>query len=407
MKEKVKIFIQDKYAGDLQVDEYGTLCFQYDQEYLSKGGMPISESMPLTAEEYYGGVAHAFFTGLLPEEEILYSIANAIGTSASNNFKLLIELGKECIGAIQVGEIFDVESKDYTKLSLTDFQEIIANQNNLLPFLYKNKNVRLSMAGAQSKVGLLYEDGNYFLPKNGAPSNVIVKPSNQRFDDLIYNEYATMKIAHGVGIETPRLKIISSISPCVYVIHRYDRITMKGGTIKRVHQEDFCQAIGIQTRNKYEIDGGPDFKTCIELIRNACTIPAFDLKKFTSLFLFNFIIGNRDAHGKNYSLIREKNKIQLAPAYDLVSTSYYDTLNSDMSMSINGKFDAGDVTLKDLKDMSISAQISAPLLIKEYHRMKDAILKQSKDVLKEKCFPEVFKQKFARHLESTINKLPV
>ena len=95
MENKVNIFFFDQLAGELSQDKYGTLLFQYNQEYIAKKGVPISHSMPLTSEIYYGNEAHAYFTGLLPEEDMLTATAKVIGTSSLNYMKLLTELGKE------------------------------------------------------------------------------------------------------------------------------------------------------------------------------------------------------------------------------------------------------------------------------------------------------------------------
>ena len=179
MENKVNIFFFDQLAGELSQDKYGALLFQYNQEYIAKKGVPISHSMPLTSEIYYGNEAHAYFTGLLPEEDMLTATARVIGTSSLNYIKLLTELGKEPIGAIQIGSYTPSKTYQYEEISMVELDKIIIKNDSLLSTLYHEKELRLSLAGAQSKTGLFYDNHRYFIPQNGSPSNIIVKPANK------------------------------------------------------------------------------------------------------------------------------------------------------------------------------------------------------------------------------------
>jgi serine/threonine-protein kinase HipA len=337
MENSANVYFFDQFVGTLTQDKYGTLSFQYNREYVVSGGIPISHSMPLTTEEYYGNEAHAFFTGLLPEEEMLAATAKVIGTSSFNYFKLLTELGKEPIGAIRIGNYEPEKNDQYENISLEELDDIIIKNDSLLSTLYQEKELRLSLAGAQSKAGLFQINNQFYVPQNGSPSNVIIKPTNRKYPDLVFNEFASMKIAAAMGIETPTVQLISTPTQSLFMIYRYDRL-LNDNHILRLHQEDFCQALGAQSQNKYEADGGPSFKQCIHLLREATTVPAIEINKFVRLFLFNAIIGNKDAHGKNYSILYENNRSILAPAYDVLSTAYDHDLTNKMSM-ICSKYD--------------------------------------------------------------------
>ena len=398
MENKVNIFFFDQLAGELTQDKYGTLLFQYNQEYIAKKGVPISHSMPVTSEIYYGNEAHAYFTGLLPEEDMLTATAKVIGTSSLNYMKLLTELGKEPIGAIQIGSYTPSKTYQYEEISMVELDKIIIKNDSLLSTLYHEKELRLSLAGAQSKTGLFYDNHRYFIPQNGSPSNIIVKPANKQYPDLVFNEYACMKIAASLGIPTPIVQLVSTPSQPLFVIERYDRVFDRND-IERLHQEDFCQALGVQNRNKYEADGGPTFNQCVKLLRKATTIPATEINNFISLFIFNLIIGNKDAHGKNYSILQKNNESVLAPAYDILSTTYYPGLSVKMSMSINGKFELDEITEDDLHQMAQSSDVSGKLLLKEYHRIKDNLLPHATKVLSETVFPDTFRTAFFEHLK--------
>jgi serine/threonine-protein kinase HipA len=213
-----------------------------------------------------------------------------------------------------------------------------------------------------------------------------------------------MKIASFLGILTPNVQLVSTPTQPLFVIYRYDRV-YNNEHIERLHQEDFCQALGIQNQNKYESDGGPSFIQCINLLRKATTVPAIEINKFVSLFLFNLIIGNKDAHGKNYSFLHQNNKCILAPAYDILSTTFYPELSVKMSMSINSKFELDEIDEDDLNQIAQSANISGKLLLKEYHRIKDLLLPIAETVLNENVFPNEFKSAFFTHLTQVHSQL--
>lgn len=404
MENRANVYFDDFLAGELSQDRYGTICFQYHREYVGNGHRPISISMPVCNEIYYGNEAHAYFTGLLPEEDVLTATANIIGTSRLNYFKLLTELGKEPIGAIKIGDNMLTEPPSYEEISIEELNNIILRNEPLLGTLYKEKELRLSLAGAQSKTGLFYSDRQYYVPKNGSPSNIIVKHTNNNFPDLVYNEYACMKIANAIGINTPNIRLESTSTQPLYIIERYDR-NFRDKFVQRIHQEDFCQSLGIMSQNKYEADGGPSFAACIGLLRKSATVPVVEINRFISLFLFNLIVGNKDAHGKNYSIIFDKSKKELSPAYDILSTTYYPMLSEKMSMSINGKFELDEINEGDLHQMSQAANIGGKLIIKEYHRIKDLLLPTAKKVLNASVFPEAFRIDFYNHLQKTHSQL--
>ena len=282
---------------------------------------------------------------------------------------------------------------------MVELDEIINKNDSLLSTLYHEKELRLSLAGAQSKTGLFYDNHRFFIPQHGSPSNIILKPANKQYPDLVFNEYACMKIAASLGIPTPTVQLVSTPSQALFVIDRYDRVVDRND-IERLHQEDFCQALGIQNRNKYEADGGPTFHQCVNLLRKATTIPATEINKFISLFIFNLVIGNKDAHGKNYSILQKNNESVLAPAYDILSTTYYPGLSVKMSMSINGKFELDELTEDDLHQMAQLSNVSGKLLLKEYHRIKDALLHHATKVLSEAAFPDSFRISFFEHLKT-------
>jgi serine/threonine-protein kinase HipA len=118
------------------------------------------------------------------------------------------------------------------------------------------------------------------------------------------------------------------------LVERYDREIATDGGVRRLHQEDFCQALGIAPENKYASEGGPGFRQCFDLVRRACTAPAPAILRLLDAAIFNALVGNADAHGKNFSLLYRPQTVELAPLYDLLCTAAYPEVSAKFSMKI-------------------------------------------------------------------------
>lgn len=158
--------------------------------------------------------------------------------------------------------------------------------------------LRFSLAGVQDKTAVTLIDGKIALPKGNAPTTHILKPAIQELEETVENEYICLKTAERMGIKVPKIEIRKVNGTKFFLIERYDR-KINNGYISRIHQEDFCQAYNIMSSNKYQSEGGVSLKMCYDLVRKTSQ-PANNLKQLTELVIFNYLIGNKDAHGKNY-----------------------------------------------------------------------------------------------------------
>jgi serine/threonine-protein kinase HipA len=190
-------------------------------------------------------------------------------------------------------------------------------------------------------------DGAFYLPLDGSPSTHILKPDSAVFPGLVENEFFCMELASMLRMRAAEVKMDQAGAVRFLRITRYDRAKREGGGWARIHQEDFCQALGIAPEMKYQGEGGPGLKDCFELVRSHSTAPAADMLRLFDAVVFNFLIGNNDAHGKNFSFLREGREIRLAPLYDLVSTELYPELSGNMAMKIGRAKRADDVLQKD------------------------------------------------------------
>ena len=161
------------------------------------------------------------------------------------------------------------------------------------------------------------------------------------------------------------------------LVKRYDRI-FKGAEkgfneIERVHQEDFCQALGIPSTNKYQNEGGPSLKHCFDLIREASSTPVIDLEKMINAVIFNYLIGNCDAHGKNFSLLY-LDQVQLSPLYDLICTLYYKDLDQKMAMKLGGEYKINHVMAKNFDQLADEVGLAKPEVRRRILEMCEAII---------------------------------
>jgi len=215
------------------------------------------------------------------------------------------------------------------------------------PLLAGDDGLRLSLAGAQDKIAVGLHGDKITLIKGTSPTTHILKPVIGDIKDSVHNELFCMRLAKLVGINVPATEIRYVNDTPYFLVERYDRVQDSNGKIRRLHQEDFCQALGIMPEIKYEREGGPGFARCQEVLRTHSAKPAVDQIALLERLIFNYLIGNSDAHGKNFSLLYSGgNKPKLAPAYDLLSTAVYPDLSVKMAMKIGGKYKPDDVCLR-------------------------------------------------------------
>ncbi|MEN8255847.1 MAG: type II toxin-antitoxin system HipA family toxin [Verrucomicrobiota bacterium] len=392
-------------TGTLSQDISGKIAFQYDREWLlGTGAHPISVSLPLRAEAFSETECIGFFGGLLPEENIRILIAKNLGITPRNDYAMLREIGGECAGAIS---LVDPETEPaprehaYHRISLSELETTLDTLPTR-PLLAGEAEIRLSLAGAQNKLSIYHDGQGYAIPLHESPSTHILKPQSEVFPGLIDNENYCMRLAREAGLPCAQTQIETVGSHSCLLIKRYDR-KGEGDNLERLHQEDFCQALGISSRYKYQAEGGPSLAQCFELVRTSSARPAKDLVILFEAVLLNYLIGNNDAHGKNFSLLYSvsgtERHVQLAPLYDLVSTAYYRELSPKMAMKIGSKYLPNDLRLRHWEAywqaIGFSGKQALQRTRKFLERM-DSILDVSPRSTVEEAIQSVIKTRMAR-----------
>lgn len=358
------VWMQGELVGRLD-QEAGRIVFTYDPGWIGKpSALPLSASLPLRPEPFDDRAARPFFAGLLPEQERRDQVARAFGVSARNDFALLDAIGGECAGAVtltHIGEkpIDQATSVDYR---LLDDHELAAVLDKLpeRPLLAGEEGIRLSLAGAQDKLPVLVVEGRIALPLHGAPSSHILKPAIRRIEDSVHNEGFCLALAKAVGLDAVASEIRSVEGRPYLLVTRYDRVAGADSRPRRIHQEDFCQALGIAPEYKYQNEGGPSLVDCFALVRKATRPAALYLPRLLDYLILNTLIGNHDAHAKNYSLIYGEDGTRLAPLYDVLCTAVYPELTPKMAMKIGGYYEFKDVLPRHWERFAKDAGLSAP-----------------------------------------------
>ncbi|MEQ8964786.1 MAG: type II toxin-antitoxin system HipA family toxin [Azospirillaceae bacterium] len=353
-------------VGALDVDRAtGAATFGYDRRWLaSRNAFPISVTMPLGDRPHADPIVRPWLANLLPEEQALAGVARALGHDPSDSVAILAGIGGDTAGALSFGEAADPADWRYKGLvdvyassgsdddgSRSEEEAALAAHVRDLtrrPFLAGEDGVRQSLAGGQSKsaLAILDPDGQpvlrtprpddtLALPLAGAPSTVIVKPSNPNLPGIVENEAYCLTLAAAIGLPAAETAICRAGDGNVLVVLRYDRRIGRGGRPMRIHQEDFAQANGVYPAYKYERGSvpGPSLATILATGR---LVPPTDRLALLDQVIFNILVANSDAHAKNYSLILT-GRPTLAPLYDVSTVLPWSHVNQYFAQNIAGK----------------------------------------------------------------------
>jgi serine/threonine-protein kinase HipA len=380
------VYLYNERVGKLEQDDSELLRFAYDPAWIEHPGViPLSRSLPLREEPFERKKARPFFAGILPEERPRTQIARILGISEGNDFAMLERIGGECAGAVSLlpEGVHPAGPADagMRELSTKELEAIVAELPHR-PLMAGTEGVRLSLAGAQDKLPVIMKDDRVALPLGGTPSTHILKPEPERFTGLTVNEMFCMKLAQSVGLPAPEvaLRFVGG-KPCLLVT-RYDRHTDGDGTVHRIHQEDFCQAMGYPPERKYQAEGGPTVRDCVGMLRDWSTAPAADIPAFIDSLIFDVLIGNADAHAKNYSMLYDGPDRRLSPFYDLISTLAWPELSRSLAMKIHGSDSVNAFTVGDWKKMADKCGLAWPIVRERLAKVSDSVLAEVDAVMR-------------------------
>ena len=359
MAHELDVWLFADRVGSLSLVQ-GRLSFCYAPDWLLQPNtVALSMSLPLQAEPFDDQLSRPFFAGLLPEGQLRRLVARQLQVSGQNDFALLDHIGGECAGAVTFlaqGQTLPAAASTEDVRWLSD-EEVVAILDELprRPMLAGQDGLRLSLAGAQDKLPVVFDGLRIGLPRNGTPSSHILKPPIHAVEDSVINEGFCMALAEAMQLKPAKSKIHVVLNRPFLLVERYDRIKDAQGHSLRLHQEDFCQMLGVVPEMKYQNEGGPDLAQCFDVVRRATRPSAPQVLRLLDGVLFNALIGNHDAHAKNFSLLYSGKAPVLAPFYDLLSTAVYPTLTPKMAMKIGSKYKFSEVQARHWEQFAQSA----------------------------------------------------
>jgi serine/threonine-protein kinase HipA len=379
------IWWDGRLVGQLMQNQHGELGFAYSPEWLDDvNALPLSASLPKRAEPFTRRECRPFFGGLLPEESQRDAAAKALGVSSGNDFALLDRLGGDVAGALQLlppDEPPTTPALDQGPNPLDDEGLIrVLDKLPTRPLLAGEGGLRLSLAGAQAKVPVVLIDGALALPVPGQPTTHILKPPIARFKATTENEAFVMRLAAAIGLDVAPVEPRIVKDRTFLLVQRYDRAVGGNGTVHRIHQEDFCQALGVPPETKYASEGGPNLKDCFELLRRVAARPAVDILKLLDAVVFNVIAGNADAHGKNFSILYSEDGARLAPLYDLLATVAYPDLSPNFAMKIGKRKTLAELDARGWAAFAADTGLGMPLIRRRVAEISEAAIAQATEV---------------------------
>lgn len=336
----------------------GGISCQYTAEVLDThptGAPVLSCSLPVRRGRQ---PAWPFVTGLLPEGQHRTSMSRLAGVSTLDALGMLARFGRDVAGALVIAPDDGTSSSsrhgEPDVLPLTDadlFEEVASLPARSLAL---HEDSELSLAGLEDKLLLVRTADGWARPVHGFPSTHILKVDNRVHRGVVLLEHDCLQLARRAQLPAAPSSLLTVGDADCIVVERYDRRRTGDGTIERVHQEDTCQALGIDPadqrgRAKYESHGGPALAGIAELLNAYAPDPNGELRALLERLTFTVVIGDADAHGKNISLLHpDEQQVTLAPLYDTVPTALWPTLRPTAALRINGRDQLPTITADDL-----------------------------------------------------------
>ncbi len=383
MTGSLAVFLEGRHIGHLERSRGGTLSLYYRDEY-SRGqtSTPLSLSMPPQVARHSGAVVHNWLSNLLPDNsQVLDRWAAQFQVSATSPFALLHHVGCDVAGAVQfipedrVGEFQQGGDASGDIEWLTDKRlRDRLDRLRVDPAAWTPVHAagQFSLAGAQPKIALRREGRRWGVPSGAEPTTHILKAYAGGLPQQALNEHLSLALAREVGLAAARSEILMIGEQSVVAIERFDR--SGPAPIRRVHQEDMCQAHGLPPGKKYQSDGGPGIVRIVSLITRAesPTVSRDDVDRFLQAQAFAWATAATDAHAKNYGFLMSGNSMTLAPLYDLHSAAPYLTgerrslapgklsiHTAGLAMSVGGERIFSRITGKEWRQLAVWLTLDA------------------------------------------------
>lgn len=354
MAETLAVFLNRETLGTITLEgKDDRYCLEYARSWLESQGYPVSPH--LKPGECESGQVKRFLSNLLPEGKWLEELSVDNQVSKSNIFALIALLGAETTGALTFR--YDGAGQaswptEFREVAAEELTERIAQRQRISIAKWDGK-PRLSVAGVQDKLPIMIRaDGVMGFGEGALASTHILKFGKRPDMHMMINEFICMKLAELVKLPVAKVSLQRFGEP-VLVVERFDR-RWSGDKVDRLHLIDGCQMLDLPPSYKYERPYGTSgegsrIRTGASLSKlfatsGNCRVPAKAIRDLLNWTLFQLLIGNSDAHGKNLSFFVGRSGIDVAPGYDLLNIDIYgEEFERDLAMAIGDEFLAGEV----------------------------------------------------------------
>ena len=339
MSERIEAWLEGRHIGKFVFDD-GDVVFIYDED---APPTPISLSLPRDRPAARNA-AKNFLENLLPEQEqTRVRMAHVYGAKTPGAFDLLNVAGGDLAGGLVLlpeGQTLSGRPAELSPALGRDIAgRISAIKRDSSDTMPRDVSARFSLAGAQGKFALARVESDWYWSNETVPSTHIVKPGNPKYRGIEAAEAAAIDLAYAAGILAPESEVKSFGDQTAYVVTRFDRAEEHGQLAQRLHTEDLAQSLGLPPEKKYDVSAGK----VISLLKPID--PSGKLQRvFLSQLILNVLLGNADAHAKNYSLLLRPDGISFAPIYDVVPLFLYPEVAQELAMKIGGARRSQEVT---------------------------------------------------------------
>jgi len=385
---ELEVAIEGDLIGRVRMNKAGRLSFDYESGWRdSSSGYSLSVSMRLADITYSHSAVWPYLWNLLPENpNILQRWGQQFHVSSSSPFKLLKFVGADVPGAAQFfppaayAAVRSQHTPSTDWISLDELAQRLAQlRSDVAAVRRPGDRGKMSLPGAQAKTAFCWDEqrGRWGVPSGRAPTTHIIKPAVPGFDGLVENEHLCHDVARRLGLLAARSSVLTLNETTYIVIERFDRLPPLRGSafVRRVHQEDMCQALGLMPGAKYQQDGGPGVPDIVALIRRVGSDPDTDVYRFIDANAFNWLIGGTDAHAKNYSLlIGAGDEIRLSPLFDLSSQlPYPELIDQRVAMKIGDEYDIPLIGFSEWQALASACALDSELLMTRLRQLADAL----------------------------------
>jgi serine/threonine-protein kinase HipA len=336
---RLPVYFEQRLVGKVDVDGSGP-GFAYDPDWLAlKGAFPISTTMPFRSERIGAATFLPWAANLLPESEQLRTLGQLLGMARGDVIGLLSTIGGDTAGALSFGQSGRTSSVQWRPVEAPQALEKLIEDLPNKPFLVGDEGVSMSLAGAQIKLAVALDGaGNICIPMNGSASTHILKPDVPRLPGSVQNEAFCLTLARRMKLAAAAVTTARAGSRTYLLVSRYDRKEI-AGRWRRLHQEDFCQALGRHPSDKYEANqtgiAGPTLNDMLDATRRH--MPATDIVRLLDMAIFNVLACNTDAHAKNYGIMIRAGGAALAPIYDVMCGEVWGSVTKNLAQRIAGE----------------------------------------------------------------------